>query len=412
MLIRLINIKNHHCPEKNWELNPVCQKNRSTSKLHSLNSDFIPGLLKVLPLPGLNPIKELLPPVIVNKIALGNKLAYFILFAFFISFLLKLDVQAQDIHFSQFYATPLLTNPANTGMSDGDLRIANNYRNQWSKIDVAYKTLYISIDKKLILSKHLIGIGGVILHDQSSVFNLSADEFLLSLSYSKIIHNQQFAIGLQPGFILKSYNLNGLTFGSQFDASNQKFSSNLPSMEDGLTDNLHHFDMNIGIYWRTLIHNLIPSAGLSIRHILRPVETFSTSSSGSRLPMKLSINGQVIIPLSSKIDVTPNILYGFTTGVNELVAGGIESYAINDFNIQVKKVYTITMLRVNPFRNIDALILGIGVNFLKFNLGFTYDMNISPLSNATNFNGAFEISLIYNGISHTLGNINEPCHIY
>src|ERR1044072_8988636 len=50
---------------------------------------------------------------------------------------------AQDLHFSQFMNSPLLTNPANTGfIPAADYRLGMNYRNQWSSImTVPYKTM-------------------------------------------------------------------------------------------------------------------------------------------------------------------------------------------------------------------------------------------------------------------------------
>ena len=43
--------------------------------------------------------------------------------------------KAQDLHFSQFMNSPLVTNPANTGfIPDGDYRIGINFRNQWSSV--------------------------------------------------------------------------------------------------------------------------------------------------------------------------------------------------------------------------------------------------------------------------------------
>ncbi len=52
-------------------------------------------------------------------------------------------LQAQDLHFSQFFNSPLVTNPANTGfIPDADYRIGANYRNQWSSVmSVPYKTV-------------------------------------------------------------------------------------------------------------------------------------------------------------------------------------------------------------------------------------------------------------------------------
>jgi type IX secretion system PorP/SprF family membrane protein len=339
------------------------------------------------------------------------KLSLLTLMVFVLLFIQGISLEAQDSHFSQFFAAPLKTNPANTGMSVEDIRIANIYRNQWAKIGAPYETFSTSLDTRLIISNQSFGIGGLILHDQSSLFNLASNEFLLSLSYSKIINNQQFTIGLQSGFVFRSFNLEGMTFGSQFDQLNEMFNTSLPNLESGLNNELHYFDLNAGIFWRTRIRYTIPSAGISVSHVNMPVEKFSTSSSGTRLPVKLTFNGEVIVPVNSRINLTPVMLYSYTPGAHEFLLGGIGDYSLDRFNIPVKKIYAITMLRLNPPRDVDAFILGGGAEFLKFNLGITYDINISPLSTITNFNGAFEISLIYKGRRRAQKNTNQPCYI-
>ena len=50
------------------------------------------------------------------------------------------QVNAQDIHFSQFFEAPLLRNPALAGLFNGDLRFQMVYRNQWNSITDAYQT--------------------------------------------------------------------------------------------------------------------------------------------------------------------------------------------------------------------------------------------------------------------------------
>src|ERR1700748_3292416 len=52
---------------------------------------------------------------------------------------------AQDLHFSQWFNSPLITNPANTGfIPDADYRIGANYRDQWSAVMATpYKTMSI-----------------------------------------------------------------------------------------------------------------------------------------------------------------------------------------------------------------------------------------------------------------------------
>ena len=44
----------------------------------------------------------------------------------------------------------------------------------------------------------------------------------------------------------------------------------------------------------------------------------------------------------------------------------------------------------------DALIVSTRFDFNQFGLGFSYDINTSSLKDATNGNGSFEFSLIYN----------------
>jgi type IX secretion system PorP/SprF family membrane protein len=320
-------------------------------------------------------------------------------------------LDAQDIHFSQFYAAPLLTNPASTGMSGGGIRVANIYRNQWAKIGIPFETFSTSIDRKITISGNSFGVGGFILHDQSSSFNLSANEFMVSVSYSRIIRNQQITIGMQPGYVLKSFNLEGMTFGSQFSLASEFFDATLPTLENGLSDRMNYFDLNAGIYWRTMIRNIMPSAGISVIHLNMPLQRFSTSSTGTRLPMRLNANGEVIVPVSNRIDLKPCLIYSYTPGTNEFVLGSTGDYSLTRSNNPVKKIYAVAMFRMNPVRNIDAVILGGGAEFLQFNLGLIYDLNISPLSEVTTFNGAFEVTLIYRGRGHARDNMGQPCYI-
>ena len=48
---------------------------------------------------------------------------------------------AQDLHFSQFFNSPLTTNPANTGfIPDANYRVGINYRSQWTSVPAPYTT--------------------------------------------------------------------------------------------------------------------------------------------------------------------------------------------------------------------------------------------------------------------------------
>ncbi|MGH2644673.1 MAG: type IX secretion system membrane protein PorP/SprF, partial [Chitinophagaceae bacterium] len=86
----------------------------------------------------------------------------------FIGFLIiRLPAKAQDPHFTQFFASPLTLNPAFTGLFSGDMRVAANYRSQWSSIATPFITSTISADmgilKNVIPYNDIWGVGALVL---------------------------------------------------------------------------------------------------------------------------------------------------------------------------------------------------------------------------------------------------------
>src|SRR5436190_20001483 len=112
----------------------------------------------------------------VKKKMMIKKVKLFILLALCLQ--LGNGLHAQDLHFSQFFNSPLTTNPANTGfIPDADYRIGANYRNQYSTVmTVPYKTMSIFGDAQVLrdrIENGWVGLGGVILRDVAGSGNLT-----------------------------------------------------------------------------------------------------------------------------------------------------------------------------------------------------------------------------------------------
>ncbi len=131
--------------------------------------------------------------------------------------------------------------------------------------------------------------------------------------------------------------LEGMTFGSQFNSVSEFFDATLPTLEDGLTDRINYFDLNAGLFWRTMIRRLMPSAGVSVSHLNMPVQKFSTSSTGTRLHMKLNVNGGVMVPVSDRIALNPSLIYSYTPGTNEFLLGSTVDYSLSKSISSVQK---------------------------------------------------------------------------
>ncbi|HJT75306.1 MAG TPA: PorP/SprF family type IX secretion system membrane protein, partial [Chitinophaga sp.] len=148
--------------------------------------------------------------------------------------LVALQGNAQDLHFSQYFNSPLTTNPANTGfIPDGNYRIGLNYRNQWASIPVPYKTMSVFGDFQLFrdrLEYGWLGLGGVILRDVAGSGNLTSTKAYASIAYHQLLGmSSLLSLGFNVGSATKSVDVTKLTFGDQWNG--QFFDARVPTAE-------------------------------------------------------------------------------------------------------------------------------------------------------------------------------------
>src|SRR5699024_5163217 len=117
-------------------------------------------------------------------------------------------LNAQDLHFSQFFASPLTENPANTGfLPDANYRFGANYRNQWAALGVPYKTFSAYGDAQLLRDRWYygwLGAGGVLLQDEAGAGALKSTKIYLSLAYHQLLgFNSLLSLGFNGGLAMK-----------------------------------------------------------------------------------------------------------------------------------------------------------------------------------------------------------------
>ncbi|MBZ0098367.1 MAG: type IX secretion system membrane protein PorP/SprF, partial [Taibaiella sp.] len=99
---------------------------------------------------------------------------------------------AQDAHFTQYFASPLTLNPALTGLTQCDARLAANYRNQWGSVSSnPYTTATISYDmatmKGALGNGDALGVGLLGFYDRSGSGGLQNITVGLSVAYHKAL---------------------------------------------------------------------------------------------------------------------------------------------------------------------------------------------------------------------------------
>ena len=316
----------------------------------------------------------------------------------------------QDIHFSQFYNSPLSVTPAFTGYFNGDWRLSNNYRTQWRSVAIPYNTVSVGFDRKFKLFYENFGGSIYIVNDNSGYAHLQVNKIYLSGAYHKLIGKNEFHFGIQPGFVFSDFSKDGLTFPDQYDPFAGGFNNQLPSGENNLNDKLSYLDINIGCAWNGELGKLKPLAALSIFHLNNPKQSFLGEN--NHLPLRTVLYGGGIYPLNNKWQLLPHLLYMFHKNANEFLLGSNAEIKLKDNVLKINSIYGGLLYRDGFNLKIDAVIGIVGLKFKNFDIGLSYDFNISHLKVATDTKGAIEFSLIYTNMASFINKITLPCDRY
>lgn len=317
---------------------------------------------------------------------------------------------AQDIHYSQFFNTPILINPAYTGYFDGDWQVSAAYRNQWKSIAQPFRTLFMDYERQFYIKNHHISGGAYLFNDRSGDVALSATQFVLSGAYHTTIYNHQINGGIQIGYMNKSVDYGNNTFPGQFDYTTGGFNPNMGGAPANSGERLSYFDVNVGFGWRKKIGKFQPEGGFSVFHLNRPKESFYDND--VRLPLKSSFNAALKIDLSTSLYVFPRFVLMSQSKARNFLVGSEVGYALTSNSAGVRQIYGGIYTRNTIVNKTDAMVFNIGVLVRNISIGISYDINVSTLKEYTNNRGAFELTFIYRSLSTILNTFTIPCERY
>ncbi|NJO68897.1 MAG: PorP/SprF family type IX secretion system membrane protein [Bacteroidetes bacterium] len=244
------------------------------------------------------------------------------------------------------------------------------------------------------------------MNDNSGHVALKSTQFVFSGAYHRNINNHLLHGGLQVGFMHRVVDFSDITFPAQWDPSLGQYNPLLSSgAEDG--DRLSYLDVGMGFIWQKKYGKLTPEAGFSLYHLNNPKESFYGAD--TRLPMKIGFSAAVKYDISQSFILQPRVLVLNQAKAKDYIAGSDFGYILAPNASGVRQVNAGVYLRNTLAGNTDAFIIMGGVVFRNFQIGISYDLNISPLKSFTNSRGAFELTLIYRSISTVLNTFTIPC---
>jgi type IX secretion system PorP/SprF family membrane protein len=332
------------------------------------------------------------------------------LLSLFTGMLLMASAWAQDIHFTQFYMSPMTLNPSLVGKFEGTVRIGGIYRDQWAAvINDQFQTPSAWVDAPIIRGfrrNDWVGVGLMLYSDKVGVGGLTHSAGKFGAAYH---------------FALNKKATTYISLGGHYGGEQRKADGNRYQFQDGLENspaggynpgnsidngrimgNARYNDFDGGISISSKLNkNMDFNLGFSMFHIGEPNYSLLGAATGgggggggggvagtSRLPRRSMFHGQFNVALNEKFSLSPQFLYQTMSGADEIVVQAMSGYLINpekDIKLNFGLGYRLS----------DALNALVGVTYKNLNVGIAYDINTSDLSSVSNNRGGFEIAANY-----------------
>jgi type IX secretion system PorP/SprF family membrane protein len=312
------------------------------------------------------------------------------------------SVNAQDVHFTQYFTSPLTLNPAMTGLVSDDLRFSGNYRSQWSSVSTnPYITGTFSYDMAILKGKlpqgDAMGIGLLGLYDKAGTGGLTNTTFGLSLAYHKAFgydRQQHISLGVQADYVQKSIDFAKLTFEDMFNSATGTLI--LPTNDKFANSSIGYPDFNAGaMYSGKVADHVTAYMGFSYYHITQPVETYLNNYDFQIHARETGYLGGAF-DMNEHTVLYASALFQSQAAATEVLVGAAVGFILNPGHDADYQKNTIFYLG-GWYRYGDAVSPYVGIEWSKMRLGVSYDVNVSSFTPATNGLGAYEISLIYFG---------------
>ncbi len=315
---------------------------------------------------------------------------------------------AQDKHFTQFYAAPLTLNPALTGAFNGSYRVGGIYRDQWRNVlDDPYVTFEGAIDVRFPITldrryDDAFAVGLMFYNDDVAGVDFSTNQIALSGAFHKGLDfekKQYLSAGFQAGIAQRNVNYENLTFEDQFNAIDQ--------YEYATAENLPENNFSFGDFSIGLNYAISPKKGLSffvgaaMHHVFQPQVTFYPvdDEGDSKLFAKYSGQLSAELPLAEKLSLIPRILFAMQGPHTEMNAGTNFRIRINDHSNNAVHIggWVRPVGNADDSYSIDAAVLMFGLELESVLIGLSYDLNLTELTTNQQGQGALEVSITYLG---------------
>lgn len=321
--------------------------------------------------------------------------------------LVSLTCSAQDIHWSQFYESAILRNPGLMGIYKEDYKITGQYRDQWSSVGKGYRTGQLNAEFRFPVNKvnDYLGIGVAGYSDKAGRIDFKTIGIYPAINYHKSLedgNNSYLSLGFTFGYLNRTIDVSKMTFDNQYQ--NGSFNPDNGSGEQQMPEaKLSSWDLGAGVSFSSS-----PSEqshfylGVAAYHFTHPKRSFYFNNDAVRLFTRWSVSAGYSCTFNDTWGGMVNANYSNQGPHKETMLGGLLKWT----KMEMDDTRGFALYGGAFYRFGDAVVPTLKIDWKGQSFGFSYDINISSLKDATRQKGGFEISVYSSGFLNGGGGDN------
>jgi len=197
--------------------------------------------------------------------------------------------------------------------------------------------------------------------------------------------------GFNIGYVQKSIDFTKLSFDGQWNG--KFFDISVPANEPFITNQVGYLDLQAGLnYAYFASDNVYLNAGVSVAHINQPSESFfNPGNVSTKVAARYTAFLNGMFKLNDQWIISPNAYYSQMASATELVIGANANYNLSGDG-------TKQLIGGMYYRMGDSVAPVIGFQLKDLKLTFNYDATMSSLKNYNASRGAYEVSVVKQGL--------------
>ncbi len=308
---------------------------------------------------------------------------------------LQTELNAQELHYTQWINATQNFNPGLTGEFEQQVRGTIQHKRQWQSVGTGYQTNTLDAQYKMLnyATNNYIGFGLLVNQDKAGKSDFRFFNVMASTAFHLVANRKNLlSSGLQLGYIQRSIDLTGLSWDSQYNGL--AYDPSLDDKEKILTNKDANLDIGAGISWKHKGRKKY-QLGYAMRHIAQQVTFISRGD--DKLRIRQTWHGSLWKSYEF-FTVRYDALVQRQAGAMEIVTGitfdsrlGLDSKYTNNKTSNSVKGGMMWRYKdaIHPFIGFELR------HFVEATVGF--DIRTGKMPGVNSFMGGPEISLSYLG---------------